>query len=75
MASQGRPTITADDQRRIQRMSKVTDNKSEIARTVGVSRPTVYKYGDKIGQTTRGNYQANSCESDDSEDDDENYRS
>jgi DNA invertase Pin-like site-specific DNA recombinase len=53
MAHQGKIT-PADDQRRIQKLLREGRNKSETARIAEVSRPTVYKYGNVIGQTTRG---------------------
>jgi len=40
----GRPPIPEDDQRRIKRMAEVSRSKTDIAKEVGVSRPTAYKY-------------------------------
>lgn len=49
MAERGRPPLHEDDQRRIRRLAEVERSKSVIARTVGVSRPTAYKYAKKSG--------------------------
>ena len=46
MALQGKK-LDVEDQRRIARMANVRLSKTEIARIVGISRPTAYKYAAK----------------------------
>jgi DNA invertase Pin-like site-specific DNA recombinase len=43
MANQGK-RLSPDDQKRIERLAAYVPSRSEIARRVDVSRPTVYKY-------------------------------
>ncbi len=43
MGQQGKK-LDEDDQKRIMRLAQMSRSKTEIARELGVSRPTAYKY-------------------------------
>lgn len=68
----GRPTIPADDQRRIRRMAEVSRPKSEIARVIGISRPTAYKYARQCEQQLYSQAMESSG-GDDSDDEEKNF--